>query len=75
MTWLSKVTYPNCTKRRSGLPSDDAIPTGGQLVWMGYLKGGSTYSSGRCLVWSSRSFAEGEYDDVCSTPPVGPYPL
>lgn len=69
---ISTVTYSNFTRRRGGLPSDDAIPTGGQLTRVArvakhYLPGSSGH-----LVWSSRSFAEGEYNDICSTPAFGP---
>ncbi|KAF8595035.1 hypothetical protein BDV93DRAFT_528938 [Ceratobasidium sp. AG-I] len=71
---FSTAIYPNCTKRRRGLPSDDAIPTGGQLVRMAYVDWNTYGGSLRALVWSSQSFAEGEYDDVCSAPLYGPRP-
>jgi len=67
---LSAVTYSNYTRRRGGLPNDDAIPTGGQLVRIakvGYNASLSTY-----LVWSSQNFVEGEHEAVCRTPHFGP---
>ncbi|KAF8593604.1 hypothetical protein BDV93DRAFT_516443 [Ceratobasidium sp. AG-I] len=70
---VKSMVQLNCTKRRRGLPCDGAIPTGGQLIrvskfeWPGY----STLTSA-CYVWSSQSFAEGEYDEICNTPLAGP---
>lgn len=65
---LSTANYTNCTKRQRGLPCDGAIPTGGQRVRLTKVK--LRYQS--CLVWSSWSYAEGEYEDVCNTPLFGP---
>lgn len=68
---VSAATYSNYTKRRRGLPCNDAIPTGGQLTritraeWPGY-------ELTPFLVWSSQSFLEGKYPDVSDTPLVGP---
>lgn len=73
---LSTVAYPNYTRRRHGLPSDNAIPTGGQLIRV--TKGFRPlffFGARRHLVWSSQSFAEGEYEDTCRTPAFGPKPL
>ncbi|KAF8594334.1 hypothetical protein BDV93DRAFT_611910 [Ceratobasidium sp. AG-I] len=70
---LSKIIYSNYTKRRGGLPSDDAIPTGGQFVRIAYINWDAPFSvSCKNLVWLSQSFAEGEYDDVCGAPLYGP---
>ncbi|KAF8597634.1 hypothetical protein BDV93DRAFT_596299 [Ceratobasidium sp. AG-I] len=68
---LSAVTYSNYTNRRHGLPHDDAISTGGQLVRMAYVTNSSYYGT-RWLVWSSQCFAEGEYEAVSRTRPFGP---
>ena len=70
---LSEITYFNCTKRRAGLPSDDAIPTGGQLIRIAHVKW--SHQDGyftKQLVWTSQSFSDREYDDVCSMPLFGP---
>lgn len=75
---LSTVAYPNCTRRRNGQPCDDAIPTGGQLIRVAQVAPVAEYSGDRPkkhLVWSSRSFAEGEYGDISSTLPFGPKQL
>ncbi|KAF8597640.1 hypothetical protein BDV93DRAFT_562062 [Ceratobasidium sp. AG-I] len=70
---LSTVTYFNCTKRRRGRPYNDAIPTGGRLIRVANVEWNLTYNGPKkLLVWSCQNFAEGEYDDVCSTPLVGP---
>ncbi|KAF8600725.1 hypothetical protein BDV93DRAFT_525176 [Ceratobasidium sp. AG-I] len=72
---LSEVIYSNCTIRRGGLPSDGAIPTGGQLVRMAYLYWCPGFLlPQRQLVWSSQTFLEGEYDEVWMTPLYGPKP-
>ncbi|KAF8597632.1 hypothetical protein BDV93DRAFT_527235, partial [Ceratobasidium sp. AG-I] len=68
---LSAVTYPNCTKRRHGLPHDDAISTGGQLVRIAYASESYAFPK-QWLVWSSQCFAEGEYEAVSRTLPFGP---
>ncbi|KAF8595046.1 hypothetical protein BDV93DRAFT_121721 [Ceratobasidium sp. AG-I] len=73
---LCTETYVNCTKRQGGLPSKDAIPTGGQLVRIAHVKCVDWrlhwHPVVNHLVWSSQSFAEGEHVDVCSTPLFGP---
>lgn len=70
---LSTETYFNYTGQRGGLPSDGAIPTGGQLVRVTSVDWNSLNKrSAAQLVWSSQSFTEGEYADVCSTPLYGP---
>ncbi|KAF8594338.1 hypothetical protein BDV93DRAFT_565535 [Ceratobasidium sp. AG-I] len=68
---LNAVTYPNCMKRRHGLPHDDAISTGGQLVRIVYATESYPYHI-RWLVWSSQCFAEGESGSVSRTRPFGP---
>lgn len=67
---VSMAAYPNCTKRQGGLPCDDAIATGGQLVRITRVRlRGPEFAP--CLVWCSQSYGEGEYQNVCSTPLFG----
>ncbi|KAF8597609.1 hypothetical protein BDV93DRAFT_610295 [Ceratobasidium sp. AG-I] len=72
---LSATTHLNYTKRRRGVPCDDAIPTGGQLTRLSKVEGRDYGSSYQSLVSSYQSFAQGEYDDICNTPLVGPRSL
>lgn len=67
---ISTVSYSNCTKRRGGQPFDNAIMTGGQLVRISQVEQREHRTP--FLVWSSLSYAEGEYDAILKTPPVGP---
>ncbi|KAF8594456.1 hypothetical protein BDV93DRAFT_529303 [Ceratobasidium sp. AG-I] len=70
---VSTAMHSNCTKRRKGLPCDDAISTGGRLSRIARVGWpGHTSPEDTGLVWSSQSFADGEYDDVCNAPLVGP---
>ncbi|KAF8607120.1 hypothetical protein BDV93DRAFT_520030 [Ceratobasidium sp. AG-I] len=76
---VKSMVQLNCTKRHNGLPHDGAIPTGGQLTRVSQFNWPESFMrtiiskrAGECLVWSSQSFAEGEYDEVCNTPLVGP---
>ncbi|KAF8600538.1 hypothetical protein BDV93DRAFT_510734 [Ceratobasidium sp. AG-I] len=74
---LSATIHSNCTKRRQGTPSYDAIPTGGQLTRVSQIMGCTQYWNGgmvsyECLVSSHLSFAEGEYEAVSNMPLVGP---
>ncbi|KAF8593601.1 hypothetical protein BDV93DRAFT_529791 [Ceratobasidium sp. AG-I] len=69
---VKSMVQLNCTKRRKGLPHDGAIPTGGQLTRVSRLQWPGTFKPSESFVWSSQSFTESEYSEVCNTPLAGP---
>ncbi|KAF8603405.1 hypothetical protein BDV93DRAFT_170624 [Ceratobasidium sp. AG-I] len=68
---LHTMMHLNCTKRQLGLPCDDAIPTGGQLIRVSEVM----WDTYRYVVWSSQSFRQDEHEHVSSMPLVGPRSL
>ncbi|KAF8594335.1 hypothetical protein BDV93DRAFT_529365 [Ceratobasidium sp. AG-I] len=61
---LSAKNYFNYTSRRGGLPCDDAILTGGQVIRVKKVWESHKSPEAGFLVWSAESFVEGKVHDV-----------
>lgn len=70
---LAGTTHLNYTRHDVALKPNEAITTGGQLTRVSRITWPTDEDEiGEGVVWSSLKFVEGEYDDVCNAPLIGP---